>query len=269
MFSSIRNEKIFSDRINNKFDDKIKDLNENDKNQINNIKNLENEEFNLNLKMEEEINEIKLKYQNLKKDIISKKEEEIKKLNNLNNETYFWFKVLTNNKLINNLINEIDYPALKFLNNLKWEYFNNDINIINLIFNFQENEFFENNLIEKKYYFSLDKFIYKIESTEIKWKKDFRKKIIKNKKKEKEIIDNSFFNFFYNLELPNQEKIKKNKNIDIEKEKSFAELFDKEYDLLKEIIYEIIPHASEYYVGIIPDIEEYLGYLEKNLGNDF
>ena len=59
------------------------------------------------------------------------------------------------------------------------------------------------------------------------------------------------------------------KNIDIEKEKSFAELFDKEYDLLKEIIYEIIPHASEYYVGIIPDIEEYLGYLEKNLGNDF
>ena len=158
---------------------------------------------------------------------------------------------------------------MKFLNNLKWEYFNNDINIINLIFNFQENEFFENNLIEKKYYFSLDKFIYKIESTEIKWKKDFRKKIIKNKKKEKEIIDNSFFNFFYNLELPNQEKIKKNKNIDIEKEKSFAELFDKEYDLLKEIIYEIIPHATEYYVGVIPDIEEYLGYLEKNVGNDF
>ena len=163
MFSSIRNEKIFSDRINNKFNDKIKDLNENDKNQINNIRNLENEEFNLNLKMEEEINKIKLKYQNLKNDIVLKKDEEINKLNNLNNETFFWFKVLTNNKLINNLINEIDYPALKFLNNIKWEYFNNDINIINLIFNFQENEFFENNLIEKKYYFSLDKFIYKIE----------------------------------------------------------------------------------------------------------
>ena len=77
MFSSIRNEKIFSDRINNKFDDKIKDLNENDKNQINNIKNLENEEFNLNLKMEEEINEIKLKYQNLKKDIIQKKKKKL------------------------------------------------------------------------------------------------------------------------------------------------------------------------------------------------
>ena len=28
-------------------------------------------------------------------------------------------------------------------------------------------------------------------------------------------------------------------------------------------------HASEYYVGVIPDIEEYLGYLEKNVGNDF
>lgn len=79
---------------------------------------------------------------------------------------------------------------------------------------------------------------------------------------EYEAYDPSFFNFFCNLSLPSQEQIKL---LSSEKEKELADTLNEEFDLIKEIIEDIIPHAVEYYVGVIHDNEEYDKYFQNNL----
>ena len=57
------------------------------------------------------------------------------------------------------------------------------------------------------------------------------------------------------------------KEISISKEKNLGEFSDKEYEILCIFKNEIIPYASEYYVGIIQDFQDFDAYLDKNIDN--
>ena len=276
MIFDSRNLKEFQERLGLKFKEKIEELKGQHKESIIKIRKLEKDNENYLKEMEKEINQIKLKYASKTKEIMNIRNKEIDELNKIKEDINFWFKVLVNNKCTNNLINERDYQVLKYLSNINYEYIDRDINKIKLIFEFSENEFFSNKELEKEYILSNDGLIEKITSSNINWKKDkdYTKNIIKKKIKNKktgefitkEINDPlpSFFNFFFNYTFPDNKIIK---DINISKEKDIGELLDKEYDILSVFKNEIIPHASEYYIGIIQDFQDFHAYLDKNLDN--
>ena len=276
MISNERNLKEYQERLGLKFKEKIEELKGQHKESILKIRQLEKENENYLHEMEKEINQIKLKYSSKTQEILNIRNKEIDTLNKIKEDINFWFKVLVNNKNTNNLINERDYPVLKNLININYEYIDRDINKIKLIFEFSENEFFNNKILEKQYNLSNDGLIETIISSNIEWKKDkdYTKNIIKKKIKNKqtgelitkEINDPlpSFFNFFFNYTFPDNKKIKE---ISISQEKNLGEFLDKEYEILSIFKNEIIPYASEYYVGIIQDFQDFDAYLDKNIDN--
>jgi nucleosome assembly protein 1-like 1 len=276
MISNERNLKEYQERLGLKFKEKIEELKGQHKESILKIRQLEKENENYLHEMEKEINQIKLKYSSKTQEILNIRNKEIDTLNKIKEDINFWFKVLVNNKNTNNLINERDYPVLKNLININYEYIDRDINKIKLIFEFSENEFFNNKILEKQYNLSNDGLIETIISSNIEWKKDkdYTKNIIQKKIKNKqtgelitkEINDPlpSFFNFFFNYTFPDNKKIKE---ISISKEKNLGEFLDKEYEILSIFKNEIIPYASEYYVGIIQDFQDFDAYLDKNIDN--
>ena len=276
MISNQRNLKEYQERLGLKFKEKIEELKGQHKESILKIRQLEKENENYLHEMEKEINQIKLKYSSKTQEILNIRNKEIDTLNKIKEDINFWFKVLVNNKNTNNLINERDYPVLKNLININYEYIDRDINKIKLIFEFSENEFFNNKILEKQYNLSNDGLIETIISSNIEWKKDkdYTKNIIQKKIKNKqtgelitkEINDPlpSFFNFFFNYTFPDNKKIKE---ISISKEKNLGEFLDKEYEILSIFKNEIIPYASEYYVGIIQDFQDFDAYLDKNIDN--
>ena len=276
MISNERNLKEYQERLGLKFKEKIEELKGQHKESILKIRQLEKENENYLHEMEKEINQIKLKYSSKTQEILNIRNKEIDTLNKIKEDINFWFKVLVNNKNTNNLINERDYPVLKNLININYEYIDRDINKIKLIFEFSENEFFNNKILEKQYNLSNDGLIEIIISSNIEWKKDkdYTKNIIQKKIKNKqtgelitkEINDPlpSFFNFFFNYTFPDNKKIKE---ISISKEKNLGEFLDKEYEILSIFKNEIIPYASKYYVGIIQDFQDFDAYLDKNIDN--
>ena len=76
----------------------------------------------------------------------------------------------------------------------------------------------------------------------------------------------SFFNFFTNLKTPSEEEIKK---VSFDVEKELGGHFDMEYELGVEFTEEIIPYASQFFVGVSHDEEEYLEYLKEQRENKF
>jgi Nucleosome assembly protein (NAP) len=81
------------------------------------------------------------------------------------------------------------------------------------------------------------------------------------------IDDNSsFFNFFSNLKTPTEEEIK---NIDIETERDLGAHFDTEYEIGLELVDEIIPNASEFFVGVDVDFDEYHQYASDLINKKF
>jgi hypothetical protein len=183
MISNERNLKEYQERLGLKFKEKIEELKGQHKESILKIRQLEKENENYLHEMEKEINQIKLKYSSKTQEILNIRNKEIDTLNKIKEDINFWFKVLVNNKNTNNLINERDYPVLKNLININYEYIDRDINKIKLIFEFSENEFFNNKILEKQYNLSNDGLIETIISSNIEWKKDkdYTKNIIQKK----------------------------------------------------------------------------------------
>lgn len=271
MISFIRKGEEEKKRIDLKFNEKIKDLNDDDKKEITELRSTEAECEKLLSECEEEIAKIKLKYFEKSQEVLNKRGQQVEKVKN-----NFWFKVLVNCKYINDLIHENDYDLLKSLKNIRYEYIDKLCLSFKIIFEFEKNDFFTNDAIEKEYHLSADHLISEIKSTEINWNKgkDYfkkkKKKVMKNKKtgetKEIEVTKstNSFFNFFFNFVFPKSSKALA--EVDEEEEKNIGEMLDREYDIATIIKDELIPHASEYYVGVIPDNEEFNKYIEKNIG---
>lgn len=150
-----------------------------------------------------------------------------------------------------------------------------------MIFEFAQNEYFENTILEKHYFLNKEMLIEKIESTPIIWKEGKNlasktvKKHLKNKSKvnlsletaEKKTVEiaedkETFFNFFSNVRLPNPEEMHK---VDFDMEKELGQHFDTEYEFAMEFAEDIIPHALEYFIGLKHDSEEYVEYVVMSL----
>lgn len=80
------------------------------------------------------------------------------------------------------------------------------------------------------------------------------------KEEDTELPKDSFFNFFCDISLPDQSNID---NIDIDTEKELGFYLDSELEYGMEFIEEFIPNATDYYLAIKYDGDEYSKYCNK------
>ena len=117
----------------------------------------------------------------------------------------YWEKVIINSRYFT--ITDKDKIILKYLTKVKIEKLPENLNDFRVDFYFKENEFFNNEILSKKYTYGKDSLIKKAEGTDIDWKSSdkkttiekVRKKIKKGKRyihETKETKVDSFFSFF-------------------------------------------------------------------------
>ena len=117
----------------------------------------------------------------------------------------YWEKVIINSRYFT--ITDKDEIILKYLTKVKIEKFPENLNDFRVDFYFKENEFFNNEILSKKYIYGKDSLIKKAEGTNIDWKspdknttiEKVKKRIKKGKKYINEIKEtkvDSFFSFF-------------------------------------------------------------------------
>ena len=117
----------------------------------------------------------------------------------------YWEKVIINSRYFT--ITDKDKIILKYLTKVKIEKFLENLNDFRVDFYFKENEFFNNEILSKKYIYGKDSLIKKAEGTNIDWKspdknttiEKVKKRIKKGKKYINEIKEtkvDSFFSFF-------------------------------------------------------------------------
>ena len=271
----------FSERIDKKFEYQIGFLNKANKSLLTDIRKTETASSELMESFYKDLRKLKQSYYKQREVHFASRNELLQQLPSINSKPIrFWLKALINSKATSDMITEDDWLPLENLVNIRFEYLDVETSeSFKLVFEFKENEFFENKTLEKEYHLTDDKLIERIKSSEIQWKegKNYAqrqvKKTFQNKKtNEIKVIDidtlkPSFFNFFCNITLPKtQEQMK---CMSYEEEKTLYERLDKEYEVANEIVDEIIPHASEYYCGCLQDIEEHTNYVEKHFISDF
>jgi nucleosome assembly protein 1-like 1 len=138
-----------------------------------------------------------------------------------------------------------------------------------LVFTFEKNDYFSNETLKKSFVMTKQNIIEKCEGTEISWKdgKDVTKKKIKKKSKKKgqnktitkTVEQESFFNFFKTIEMPDEKELEGKGNDEKEgdeEEKDVGELMDADFDIGNEFKDQLIPLALEYYLEVIEDEEE-------------
>lgn len=166
------------------------------------------------------------------------------------------------------LIQEKDRPILMHLQdvtcNLHEQGYGYD-----LIFTFEKNDYFSNETLKKSFVLTKQNVIEKCEGTEIAWKdgKDVTKKKIKKKSKKKgaktvtkTVDQESFFNFFKTIAMPDEKELDTGKGGDDDKdpedeEKDVGELMDADFDIGNEFKDQLIPLALEYYMEVIQEDE--------------
>jgi nucleosome assembly protein 1-like 1 len=252
--------------------EEIKEEKETEKNQNEQTKNEEKKETK-EIKNEEpketkneETKEIKneeTKNEEEKKEIEEKEEKGI---------PYFWLTVLQHHEEFEEMINEKDAAALKYLKCLT-SYPLNPENPLDpsfvLEFTFNENPFFENTILKKKYYIKEDPVYHEmvydyVEGTEILWKpkKNLTMKVVTRQQKlggkgargrgrgklpqtrtitSEEPCD-SFFNFFKSLGSQDENEM----------EDDLDQAIETDFELGLIIKDEIIPNAILWFTGEIP-----------------
>lgn len=184
----------------------------------------------------------------------------------------FWLSAMKNQISLAEMITDRDEAALKFLTDIRMEYL--DKPGFRLIFEFAENEFFENKTITKTYFYQTENgyggdFIYDhAEGHEIKWKEgkdltvrvESKKQRNKNTKQtrvvKKTVPTESFFNFF-NPPKPPTEDDGDDAASDIE------ERLELDYQLGEDIKEKLIPRAVDWFTGEALQFEELEDDLEE------
>ena len=202
------------------------------------IFNLNEEIHSIQISFDRQIEEMKLIHHKVISNLLT-----IRK-NLISNIKGFWVTSLSNSKSLSELIADIDLDALNFLKNIKEE---NSLNSKSLIFEFNDNPYFENKELTKTYLFNSNGAIEEIQSNDILWKKNYtlsksKKSIINTKTGEKKFIEiqlekNSFFNFFYTKKI----------NEDNDKLELIAQL-DSEIKLLQDFKFFLL-YAVEFYIS--------------------
>lgn len=123
----------------------------------------------------------------------------------------FWLTVLRNNVGMSDLITDRDAGALKYLTDLRIEYLPSSEPKpgFKLIFEFSENEYFDNEVLEKTYVYREEvgysgDFVYdRAIGTEIKWRDemDLTKEFEIKKQRNKSGSHDTWFSFFFSCQM--------------------------------------------------------------------
>jgi nucleosome assembly protein 1-like 1 len=190
----------------------------------------------------------------------------------------FWLRAMVNHGGIARLIQEKDRPILMHLQDVQCNLHTEGYGF-ELVFFFEKNDYFKNESLRKNFVMTRQNIIEKCDGTEIEWKdasKDVTKKKIKKKQKAKKgqpgktitktVEQESFFNFFKTITMPDEKELAEGKPEKPEKdddeegegagEKDAGELMDDDYDLGNEFKDQLIPLALEYYLEVIEEEED-------------
>jgi nucleosome assembly protein 1-like 1 len=154
----------------------------------------------------------------------------------------FWLRAMLNHPATGRMIQEKDRPILMHLQDVACVLHPEGYGF-DLIFTFEKNDYFSNESLKKTFVMTKQNVIEKCEGTEIAWKdgKDVTKKKIKKKSKNKKagnktvtktVEQESFFNFFKTIVMPDEKELEgKEKAAEDEEEKDVGELMDIDFDL--------------------------------------
>ncbi|XP_063980434.1 protein SET isoform X2 [Diachasmimorpha longicaudata] len=119
----------------------------------------------LNEKASDEILEVEKKYNKLRKPYFQKRNDIIKRIPN------FWLTAFVNNKKIAEILEEDEEDALRYLNKLEVEEFEDIKSGYRINFYFDENPYFENEVLTKEFHLgSSGEWGLASQSTPIRWK---------------------------------------------------------------------------------------------------
>jgi len=182
----------------------------------------------------------------------------------------FWLTALRNHIVLSELITERDEAALKHLTDIQLEYLDDSKPDskpgYKFKFFFSPNEFFENDVLEKTYYYQSEvgysgDFVYdRATGTEIRWKEDkdltkeyeIKKQRNKNTNRTRLVRKakptDSFFNFFSPPVPPSEEAIE-NGDIEPEELEEIEDKLEEDYQLGEDLKEKIIPRAIDWFTG--------------------
>jgi nucleosome assembly protein 1-like 1 len=186
----------------------------------------------------------------------------------------FWLTALRNHVALNDLITDRDVEALKHLVDVRLEYIKEGQAPketlgkpgFKIIFQFEKNDFFDNELLEKTYLYQEEvgysgDFVYdRALGTPIQWKEDkdltkeFEIKKQRNKNTNRTRLvrkarpTDSFFNFFSPPVPPTDEAIEAGDFEDEELEE-LEEKLEEDYQIGEDLKEKIIPRAIDYFTG--------------------
>jgi nucleosome assembly protein 1-like 1 len=177
----------------------------------------------------------------------------------------YWFKCLMNCSMLKNEIFEKDEEALEKLTKITYNPIKTGV--LEIKFEFSDNEYFTNTTLTKTIHTqSPDDEPKSSEGTTIQWKegKNLTKKKVKKTQKnkktgakrvvEKEVDDESFFNFFNTVESLGEEKAD-DEDEDAQKQEDRLNI---DYDIARTLVDEIIPYSLEYYLNVkVEDDEDF------------
>ncbi|XP_043471381.1 protein SET isoform X1 [Leptopilina heterotoma] len=159
----------------------------------------------LNEKASDEILEVEKKYNKLRKPYFQKRNDIIKRIPN------FWVTAFVNNKKIADILEEEEEDALRFLNKLEVEEFEDIKSGYRINFHFGKNPFFENDVLTKEFHLgsSGDPASH---STTIRWKEgtDLVERAKANaalKGRKRPLIHRTFFTWFADHGDPSSDEI--------------------------------------------------------------
>ncbi|EJD50227.1 NAP-domain-containing protein [Auricularia subglabra TFB-10046 SS5] len=186
----------------------------------------------------------------------------------------FWLTALRNHVGISDLITERDAPCLSHLTDVRCVLINEDAKKgYRLEFAFSKNDFFDNELLTKTYYYQdeLDyagDYVYdKSEGCEIKWKDDkdltksyeIKKQRNKNTNRTRLVRKahpaESFFNFFAPPTPPDEEAIEAG-DVDEEELEELEQRLEMDYQIGEDLKERVIPRAIDFFTGKALDYEE-------------
>ncbi|XP_033220584.1 protein SET isoform X2 [Belonocnema kinseyi] len=156
----------------------------------------------LNEKASDEILEVEKKYNKLRKPYFQKRNDIIKRI------PQFWVTAFVNNKKIADILEEEEEEALRYLNKLEVEEFEDIKSGYRINFHFEENPYFENDVLTKEFHLGSSA----SHSTTIRWKEGAdlvksakAKAAIKGRKRP--LIHRTFFTWFADHGDPSSDEI--------------------------------------------------------------
>lgn len=164
-----------------------------------------------------------------------------------------WSRAMLANKTIERAVTDRDRPILGYLQDIKLELHSEDYGFT-LTFEFEDNQYFNGNILTKKYVMSKPNVIEKCVGTEIQWKNPScdptHMKKTKKKNKKKITVNQkvkSFFDLFQTIDMEDD----KNKEGEDSEGEDAAERMDEDLDMGTEIKDNVIPLILELYLGIV------------------